>query len=181
MLSSYYYIISSLPYLDLKVGKVWSISEFFDNVEIVLSSEDFLFIKDLSEFRFNKESSKVTKRFFEFEEIIRYTLSVIRAEKLGFEKDIYLESPYFSNYYLGVLKPLCLKENPFEVELGIDILKWQFLTELEVGNEFNFEKLIIYFLKLMLISRRNLFREEIGEKNFDDVCQKLSMKISKNF
>ncbi|WP_024654160.1 hypothetical protein [Borrelia persica] len=181
MLNSYYYIISSLPYLDLKAEKVWSISEFFDNVEIALSKEDFLFLKDLSELRFNTGNLKVTRQFFEFEEIIRYTLAVIRADKLGFPKDVYLESHYFSNSYLGILKSLCLKENPLEVELGLDILRWQFLTELEVGNEFNFEKLVIYFLKLMLVLRQNLFIENIGEKNFDDVYEKLSIQISKSF
>lgn len=124
---------------------------------------------------------KVIDQFLEFEEMMRYTLATIRAEKLGFSRDVYLESSYFSSYYLGILKPLCLKENPFEVELGLDMLKWQFLTELEVGNDFNFEKLVIYLLKLMLVSRRSLFIEEIGEKNFDDICQKLSMQMSKNF
>ncbi|AHH08057.1 DUF2764 family protein [Borrelia anserina] len=181
MLSSYYYVISSLPYLDLKIGKVWSISDFFDNVEIVLSRKDFLFLKGLSESRLTRGNLKVIDQFLEFEEMIRYTLAVIRAERLGFPRDVYLESSYFSSYYLGILKSLCLKENPFEVDLGLDMLKWLFLTELEVGNEFNFEKLVIYFLKLMLISRRSLFREEIGEKNFDDVCQELSMQITKNF
>ncbi|AHH03050.1 Hypothetical protein BHY_0099 [Borrelia nietonii YOR] len=181
MLSPYYYVMSSLPYLDLEVRKVWSISDFFDNVEIALSKEDFLFLKDLSESKFVRGSLKVIDQFLEFKEIIRYTLAALRAEKLGFPRDVYLESPYFSHYYLGILKPLCLKENPFEIELELDMLKWQFLTELEVGNDFNFEKLVIYFLKLILVSRRNLFIEEIGKKNFDDICQKLSIQISKNF
>ncbi|AAX17436.1 MULTISPECIES: DUF2764 family protein [Borrelia] len=181
MLSPYYYVMSSLPYLDLKIGKGGSISGFFDNIEIALSREDFLCLKDLSESRFARGNLKVIDQFLEFEEMMRYTLATIRAEKLGFSRDVYLESSYFSSYYLGILKPLCLKENPFEVELGLDMLKWQFLTELEVGNDFNFEKLVIYLLKLMLVSRRSLFIEEIGEKNFDDICQKLSMQMSKNF
>ncbi|AHH10250.1 DUF2764 family protein [Borrelia coriaceae] len=180
MLSSYYYVVSSLPYLDLNSGSE-SISSFFDNVEVALNKEDFLYLKALSEFKFVKGRLKIIDQFLEFEEIIKYTLAAIRAEKLGFSRDMYLESSYFSSYYVGILKPLLLKENPFEVELGLDMLKWQFLTELEVGNDFNFEKLVIYFLKLMLVSRRSLFIEEIGENNFDDVCQELSMQISKNF
>ena len=181
MLSSYYYVMSSLPYLDFQIGKVLSIEKFFDSIENALSKEDFLFLKDLSEFRFTKGTLSIIDQFIEFEEVIRYTLAYVRAENLGRSKDVYLESSYFSSYYLGILKSLCLKENPFEVELGLDMLKWQFLTYFEVGNEFNFEKLVIYFLKLMLISRRSLFVKKIGEKNFDDICQILSMQISKTF
>ncbi|BCR20707.1 DUF2764 family protein [Borrelia miyamotoi] len=181
MLSPYYYVMSSLPYLDLKIGKVLSVENFFDRVELVLSKKDFLFLKNLSESRFTRGNSKVIDQFLEFEEIIKYTLAYIRSDKLKRSRDVYLESAYFSNYYLGILKSLCLNKNPFEVELGLDMLKWQFLTCLEVGNEFNFEQLVIYFLKLVLVSRRSLFIKEIGEKNFDDVCQELSMEISKTF
>ncbi|AWG42492.1 hypothetical protein CR532_00480 [Candidatus Borreliella tachyglossi] len=181
MLSPYYYVISSLPYLDLKIGREWNISKFFDNVEIALSREDFVFLKDLSESRVIGGNSVIIKNLLEFEETIKCTLAYIRAEKLGFPRDIYLESSYFSSYYLGILKTICLKENPFEVELGIDMLKWQFLTDLEVGHEFDFEKLVTYFLKLLLVSRRNLFIETLGERNFDGICQELSMEMNKKF
>ncbi|AYE35992.1 hypothetical protein DB313_00490 [Borrelia turcica IST7] len=181
MLNPYYYVISSLPYLDLKIGKVWSVSNFFENVEIALNKEDFIFLKNLSEFGIVRGSLKAIDCFLDFEEEIKYTLAYIRAEKLGLSRDLYVESSYFSSYYLGVLKAICLKENPFEVELGLDMLRWQFLTDLEVGNEFNFEKLVIYFLKLMLVSRRSLFVEKVGESNFADICQKISLDMNKKY
>ncbi|UER67306.1 DUF2764 family protein [Borrelia sp. BU AG58] len=181
MLSPYYYVISTLPYLDIRSGKVWSVSDFFKNVEIALDQEDFIFLKNLTETGVLRGSLGVIDCFLDFEEQMKYALAYIRAERLGFPRDVYLESSYFSNYFLGVLKVVCLKENPFEVELGLDLLKWQFLTDLEVGNEFNFEKLVVYFLKLMLVSRRSLFVEKVGERNFVDICQKLSMDMNKKF
>ncbi|WKC57681.1 DUF2764 family protein [Borrelia sp. P9F1] len=173
MLSPYYYVLSSLPYLDIKSGNVWGVSDFFKNVENALGRQDFVFLKNLSEFGPARGSLGVVDCFLDFEEKMKCALACIRAEKLGLPRDVYLESSYFSGYFLGLLKVICLKETPFEVELGLDMLKWQFLTDLEVGNEFNFERLVIYFLKLMLVSRRNLFVDEIGERNFADICQQL--------
>ncbi|UGQ15805.1 MULTISPECIES: DUF2764 family protein [unclassified Borrelia] len=181
MLSPYYYVMSSLPYLDIKSGMVWSVSDFFKNVEIALGQQDFVFLKNLSEFGAARGSFGVIDCFLDFEEKMKYALACIRAEKLGLSRDVYLESSYFSGYFLGILKVICLKEDPFEVELGLDMLKWQFLTDLEVGNEFNFERLVIYFLKLMIVSRRSLFVEKLGERNFADICQKLSIDMNKKF
>ncbi|QMU98906.1 DUF2764 family protein [Borrelia sp. A-FGy1] len=180
MLNPYYYVISSLPYLDLKIGRGLSISNFFENVEIALSKEDFIFLKNLSEFVIVRGSLNLIDCFLDFEEEIKYTLAYVRAEKLGLSRDFYLDSSYFSGYYLSILKAICLKENPFEVELGLDMLRWQFLTDLEIGNDFSFERLVIYFLKLMLVSRRCLFIEKVGKKNFSDICQKISLDMSRN-
>ncbi len=45
MLDSYYYVLSSLPYIDLKSLKNYSVSDFLNNVEISLSKKDFNFFK----------------------------------------------------------------------------------------------------------------------------------------
>ncbi|WP_031506457.1 hypothetical protein [Borreliella garinii] len=176
MLDSYYYVLSSLPYVDLKSLKSlknYSVSDFLNNVEISLSKKDFNFLKGLLEFKVGKGESKVVDLFLDFEDTIRYTLAVLRAEKLGLSKDFYLESIYFSSYYLSILRNICLKENSFEIESSFDLLKWQFLTDLEIGHDFDFEKVIIYFLKLRLFLRHNLFKEKLGIQNFDNICQNL--------
>ncbi|AJA89941.1 hypothetical protein OY14_00460 [Borreliella chilensis] len=179
MLDSYYYVLSSLPYIDLKSPKNYSVSDFLNNVEISLSKKDFNFLKGLLEFKVDKGKSRVVDLFFDFEDTIRYTLAALRAEKLGLSKDFYLESVYFSSYYLIILRNICLKESSFEIELDLDLLKWQFLTNLEVGHEFDFEKIIIYFLKLRLFLRHNLFKEKLGIQNFDSICQNLIEKTNK--
>ncbi len=56
------------------------------------------------EFKVGKGESKVVDLFLDFEDTIRYTLAVLRAEKLGLPKDFYLESVYFSSYYLSILR-----------------------------------------------------------------------------
>ncbi|WKC77680.1 hypothetical protein QIA31_00990 [Borreliella turdi] len=173
MLNSYYYVLSSLPFIDLKSLKNYSVSDFLNNVEISLSKKDFNFLKDLLEFKVDRGKSRVVDLFLDFEDTIRYTLAVLRAEKLGLPRDFYLESAYFSSYYLNVLRNICLKENSFEIELSFDLLKWQFLNDLEVGYEFDFEKVIIYFLKLRLFLKHNSFKEELGIQNFDNICQNL--------
>ncbi|WPM06195.1 hypothetical protein QIA41_03810 [Borreliella sinica] len=178
MLDSYYYVLSSLPYLDLRSLKNYSVSDFLNNIEISLSKKDFSFLKGLLESNVDKGKSRVVDLFLDFEDTIRYTLAVLRADKLGLTKDFYLESAYFSNYYLSILKNICLKENSFEIELGFDLLKWQFLTDLEVGHEFDFEKVIIYFLKLRLFLRHSLFKEKLGIQNFDNICQNLIDKTN---
>ncbi|APS98324.1 hypothetical protein A7X70_00470 [Borreliella mayonii] len=178
MLNSYYYVLASLPYIDLKSLKNYSVSDFLNNVEISLSKKDFDFLKGVLEFNVDRGKSRVIDLFLDFEDTIRYTLAALRAEKLGLSKDFYLESTYFSSYYLSILKNICLKENSFEIELSFDLLKWQFLTDLEVGHEFDFEKLIIYFLKLRLFLRHNLFKEKLGIQNFDNICKNLIDKTN---
>lgn len=88
MLDSYYYVLSSLPYIDLKSLKNYSVSDFLNNVEISLSKKDFNFLKELLEFKIDRGKSRVIDLFLDFEDTIRYTLAALRAEKLGQERGL---------------------------------------------------------------------------------------------
>ncbi len=56
--------------------------------------------------------------------------------------------------------------NPLERQNRIDLLRWKKIESLEVGHEFTVEWTACYRLKLSLLEKRRLYREEAGRENF---------------
>jgi hypothetical protein len=67
--------------------------------------------------------------------------------------------------------------NPKATEDILDKKRWDKLDDLETGHFFDIEKLIIYYLKLQLLNRRNKFTRERGTENFDEIYQAITENL----
>jgi len=69
-------------------------------------------------------------------------------------------------------EPLELKDGtPLEKEIQIMQMQWDKLEELSIGHHFDFESLILYKLKLMILTRWWSFDEKQGFTTFEKVIQ----------
>lgn len=63
--------------------------------------------------------------------------------------------------------------NLVERELGIDMLRWDFLEEATVFSYFSIEKVIAFYLKLTMAERWYALDEETGKELFEKLLQEL--------
>ncbi len=63
--------------------------------------------------------------------------------------------------------------NPLERQNRIDQLRWKKIETLEVGNEFTVEWAACYRLKLSLLEKRRLYRDETGRENFRNAVDRI--------
>lgn len=59
-----------------------------------------------------------------------------------------------------------LSSDPLEAERLLDRARFDFLSELEAGYFFDFENIVVYYLKLQLITRRAARTDENGREAF---------------
>ncbi|OGV59195.1 MAG: hypothetical protein A2X45_10715 [Lentisphaerae bacterium GWF2_50_93] len=63
--------------------------------------------------------------------------------------------------------------NPVERERMLDTLRWKFLDELEFGQNFNFDALCIYRIRLMLLEKWVGKEQQKGYENLDAIINNL--------
>jgi len=61
--------------------------------------------------------------------------------------------------------------NPLDKEIKLMRTRWEFLDNLSVGRYFDLGALIIYYLKLQILERKDSFNKEKGREVFDQLCQ----------
>jgi len=98
---------------------------------------------------------------------LRNELSRIRAQRKGIEQDAYVR-PESGGWILSdVAKEIVQQENPLEAERTLTRLQWEFLSELEAPFYFEFERILIFYLKLALLIRKSQFTKERGGQRFE--------------
>lgn len=72
----------------------------------------------------------------------------------------------------GVLR-IAETTDPVEKERGMDVLRWQWLDEATVGNEFGVEAVFAYLCKLDMLARWDRLNPEMGKETFRSIIENL--------
>jgi len=163
MINKYYYLVSSLPYLKLGQENLVSSEVFLPECKKWLSKKDIEVLSgaSLGDFTVTLEDGPVLRAWKEFDFALRTELaSARRVIKHG------------SNEKPGLMAKRALDEaTPLLMEQALARIRWSRLDELEAGNFFDVNFLVLYFLKLQIIERLKLFDKANGEKMFQGVCE----------
>ena len=172
-MASFYYLISSLPLL--KLGEI----PFLNTAEFLTASAGFLTDDEMLELKAlslvppeNQPLGETSALWFEWETCLRNALISVRAQgkNVDSEKFIRHETDFFSEISTGVHEAFS-KPTPLEMENALDKLRWSKLDTMEVGHMFDFCRLCIYKIKLMLCEKQNLVKKETGSTNFDKIVE----------
>ena len=100
-----------------------------------------------------------------FEEYLRTRIAVKRAEKLKLPADFPEPEAFYGDVdaELGRIAAL----DPAERERAVDMLRWRMLDELTWGNEFDFDHICAYRIKLRLAEKYRGRDAKSGRKSFD--------------
>jgi hypothetical protein len=163
MISKYYYLISSLPYLRLGQKNSISTEQFLSECRKWLHAQDIEVLERVSieDFSAQPNSLPALTAWKEFDFNLRKELALARDNM----KHGRHEKP-------GPLAKIVLEEStPLLMEQALARIRWGYLDSLEMGNFFDLNFLILYFLKLQIIARLDLFDNEKGEKVFHGMCE----------
>jgi len=176
-MGQYYYLISSLPMLRQDEGARISIEDFLGECSKWLDDNEMETIKQLSpvpddSLRTSGVASLAS--WAEWEICLRNRLARQRAHKAGKDPEAVClhENDWFSEVERAA-QDSSSAANPLERERILDDLRWKKFEDLECGHIFDFDKLCLYKLKLMLRLKWSERKKEAGEKNFNVLLDKV--------
>lgn len=162
-MDKHYYLIAQLPALFFGKETYMTIAVFLQEAERWLNRKEYALLSrvDLDDTRFLADDPQTLRDYKQLEFSLRSELALWRnARRLGQE-------------YRPTSFPLSLFEegNPLEIEIRLLRLRWDFLEEQEVGHHFDFDLLVLYYLKLQILRRLATFDKIKGLEVFKQLCE----------
>jgi len=159
---SNYYLIAQLPYLVYEQKPPMS-SEYFRDLagRHVSKNDNDLFKYLTSEFdNTDKTGCDFIDGYRDWELALRQNLAVQRSIKS--KRDIPIKEASFDMGAAAAALKAIDEKSPLDAELFLDKARWNAIDELAGSNNFCRNYIYAYFLKLLLIERREAFNEEKG-------------------
>jgi hypothetical protein len=174
-LSNYYYLVASLPMLDYEKTAAVTVKYFLEICAAQLKPYDYALLKnaDFTGLRSSFPQAEAYRRYRSWEVALRNELVRLRALKKGEDPVPYLKAGS-EVYSLKMLAKRVFEESsPLQAENLLNRGRWDYLEELEIGHFFDINKIVIYYLKLQLLTRKAYFRDEPGKENYTALQQQV--------
>ena len=175
----YYFLVASLPLLEIGEPAPFTVAEFDAVLRENLSEKEQ---KKIFAYQGKKDypaSCSVYRQMASFEEYLRICIARKRAERSGIQFEAADPDEYYGEVDFG-LSHAAACSNPLEREQIIDRLRWARLEELSLGHDFDFDALCIYRAQLFIVNKYAGFRTETGTVNFSAALEKVVSLCGKN-
>jgi len=166
---SYYYLMAQLPFLIYEQKPPMSSAAFRALAQSLLTNEDAALLSYLSIAAGSiAESAPSTGCSFidewkEWERVFALNLAKHRAVKIRRDNAAASEPPAYPHEAASTAARAVLTEaTPLEAEIQIDKARWNTIDALAGLDYFGRNTVFAYFLKLLLIERRQAFNAEVG-------------------
>jgi len=159
---SYYYLVAQLPYLNYEQKPPMSSGNFKTLAEDHMSKDDAVFFKYLSLSAGSREAKTgcgFIDNYRDWEYSLRQSLAVQRSIKL--KRDAVAQAGFRLDTASAASKAMD-ETSPLEAELVLDKARWYVIDDLSGNDIFKRDYLYSYYLKLLLIERREAFNVEKG-------------------
>jgi hypothetical protein len=184
-LNLYFYLVSSLPFLDYDDDPPFTISGFLESCAGCCSKSNFFLLENASLFPRVEITGRNTllSRFYSWEISLRNELARLRAKKKGYGPEKYIREQSRS-LISGEIAPqqtaraVYQQESPLLAEETILRARWVFLDELEADHHFDLEKLIVYKLKLEILVQKSHMKQEKGEEKFKSITDYFEKQVT---
>jgi len=165
----YYYLLSSLRTLNFYEEPPLPYPEFLEQCTAWLSCRDLLQLQlakiDIENILSEKVENDLLNRWISFENTLRNELVKIRSKTLQIPEETYLRLEFdFDPSARSLVHQAIETMSPYEAEVELLKMRWDFLTHHEAGHSFDLTAVIVYGLKLQLMGRMQDFEEAKGEK-----------------
>jgi hypothetical protein len=184
-LSQYYYLVASLPLLFYDSENFPSREDFLVTCRQHIGGRHYRLLESASttELHPTVPSCKILDRWRQWEIALRNELVRLRAKKRGRDEAAYLldsRGMLASLAPRGIAREAFSQDSPLQAEDTLNRGRWSFLDELEVGHDFDIEKILIYALRLQVLARKALFDEKKGREMFDTVYSEIMSPVGEN-
>lgn len=176
-MSEYFYLVSSLPMLKQDEEPVISSDEFLEACSHWLPESEMSLLTQLDlvpDAVSPPSPGSAARKWSDWETCLRNLLAKTRAGKLNRDaaNSMREENDFFSDIERGA-QDAYSASNPLEREKILDKLRWTQLEDLESGHHFDFDKLCIYRIKLLLREKWTARKKEQGEENLNGIIEKI--------
>lgn len=162
----YYFFSAALP--ELHPGEVppLTLAEFDADAELQLTPRHYRMMID------GDPAARVYGEMRRFEEYLRTRIAEKRAEKLKLPTDFPEPEAFYSEVdaELGRIAQL----DPAERERAVDMLRWKRLDELTWNDEFGFDHICAYRIRLRLAEKYRGRDAKTGRKFFDSAVREMA-------
>ncbi|RMD84223.1 MAG: DUF2764 family protein [Lentisphaerae bacterium] len=170
MAKQFYYLISSLPTLQLGGNLPWRSDAFLEYARYHLTPSEWEALASVSLIPDAEEGvCRLHSRWLAFERNLRNLLVRMRASRQKREAQEFLRRDLDLFGGLEAVVQEVANMNPLQAEEILDRQRWLFLDQETVGHEFDFNSLVAYRLKLSLLEKRAGIDEESGNRALDDL------------
>lgn len=173
----YYYLCASLPTLKFGADPGFDVAGFDEICRPHMGKKEFETlcsgsIRVSSDVYASDELCPVYRTFTRFEQYLRTWVAKKRSASEE-EKSQNLPDP--AEYFTFIDQELALAsaQNPLEREKMVDKIRWRELDEL-APNEFDFDALCVYRLKVQILEKYRTRNLESGRKNFQSAVEAIS-------
>jgi hypothetical protein len=161
-MDKFFYLIAQLPMLSFEGGLPVTVEEYLDEARKWLRPADYRILAGVDIFDTStgkRDAPAIVREYRAFERAFRSDLAGWRqALRTG------------EDYVPSTFPPALVRgANPLENERNLLEHRWQFLDEREANHHFDLEFLILYHLKLQILSRLDSFDAERGRQVFKEV------------
>ena len=159
---AYYYLMAQLPYLVYEQKSPMSSADFMDLASPMLTKNDAALLKQLSLTPKDKTTGcDFIDGWRDWDKSLRLNLARLRAIKLN--RELPSEQPPVINVNIIAVASKAVDEPAVEGEMILDKARWRAIEDLAGGNDyFHRNNVFAYYLKLLLIERRQSFDVEKG-------------------
>jgi Protein of unknown function (DUF2764) len=168
MTRRFYFLIASLPHLAWEEAPRLNVGSFLQLCRDTVPARFCRWLESAELFQDRPRPAPVPllQRWYDREHALRNELARRRALRLEVEENRDLREAPFDETAVRLAERVMNMESPWAAEEALDRARWAFLDELEVFHYFDFERLLVYGLKLRLWERRRTFDKEKGRDRF---------------
>ena len=168
MSGPYYYLVASLPTLDLEKPAPFSYEAFVEDCQRLTSAKDFaVLIKALLSFDEASSAHPALTVLAEFNRRLRNEMARVRAKTFHKDPSDYMRGDrYVDQECVDVISQAFKADNPLGAEKILDLYKWKRFEELGQNHFFDLHTIIAYGLKLQILERQKSFASDKGLKMF---------------
>ncbi|HUX13778.1 MAG TPA: DUF2764 family protein [Spirochaetia bacterium] len=189
-MSKYFYAVATLPYITYESDSFMSPEEFLEFCSYQLRQDRFLAIARLSLQPPSASSvrscgSDAVDRFFRFERGMRNALVRHRAAKSGRDASAFISPDLQGNDLSDDVAASELARtafaagasSPLQAEEILDRGRWEILDQVEVTHHFDFDNLALYYLRLLILTRKAGRTRELGAAGYDAEYAKMTQSM----
>ena len=175
-MSHYFYAVASLPSLYYETESFMTPGDFLEFCRYQLSASDYAEMCGLSLLpQAYSGRTETAKKYYRFERGLRNALVRLRAARLGIDASDFIATTREGDDYSDDVTAAELARaafsaaTPLLAEEILDRGRWEMLAQLEVGNFFNLDVLVIYHFRLLLLARKSSRSHETGRAGYESV------------
>ena len=182
-MGSYYYLMAQLPYLIYEQKPPMSSESFKELARSLLNKADSVYLDFLTlnpaKANENPTGCSFIDNWHEWDKALRLNLAKERAIKLKREGEI-ISPPLFPLEASAAASKAVDEHSPLDGETVIDKARWNAIDNLAGNDYFHRNTVYAYYLKLLLIERREAFNVEKGFDEYKSLYASILDSAQKN-